>query len=252
MLTQATPSPIYPPPRIHIRMRIHTRIYTHLDHDVGQAAHVRTHTHTHTHMRSLTRTSSDGAMMTTLGKQPMYARSKLPWWVGPSLPTRPARSRIILTGRFWITTSWTTWADSGCVCVCVCVEDHPHRQVLDHHVVDHTEFMSQKGVSMCLCAYVSRCYLIVASLHEGRVDAAEWLQPLSSLFARARVCVRVRVRVSVSVSVSVSVYTYQRWYIQHVFLYELCKRARDLHPPTHPRTMAAAKVTACCSAIPTS
>ena len=44
------------------------------------------------------------------GMQPRYARSYAPWWVGPSLPTRPARSRMKRTGSFWIAQSCTTWS----------------------------------------------------------------------------------------------------------------------------------------------
>ena len=54
--------------------------------------------------------SSDGAHTTMPGMQPRYARSKLPWCVGPSLPTRPARSRIMRTGSFWMATSCITWS----------------------------------------------------------------------------------------------------------------------------------------------
>lgn len=44
--------------------------------------------------------SSDGAMTTILGKQDMYTTSNAPQCVGPSAPTKPARSIAKRTGNF--------------------------------------------------------------------------------------------------------------------------------------------------------
>lgn len=44
--------------------------------------------------------SSDGAITTMLGKQAMYVISNAPQWVGPSAPTKPARSMAKRTGSF--------------------------------------------------------------------------------------------------------------------------------------------------------
>lgn len=44
--------------------------------------------------------SSDGAMTTMLGKQAIYVISNAPQWVGPSAPTKPARSMAKRTGNF--------------------------------------------------------------------------------------------------------------------------------------------------------
>src|SRR6266540_842720 len=45
--------------------------------------------------------SSAAAMITNPGRQPRYGRSKAPAWVGPSAPTRPARSSAKRTGSRW-------------------------------------------------------------------------------------------------------------------------------------------------------
>jgi hypothetical protein len=38
--------------------------------------------------------------------------SKTPWWVGPSSPTRPARSIAKTTLSFCRQTSWTIWSNA--------------------------------------------------------------------------------------------------------------------------------------------
>lgn len=52
--------------------------------------------------------------MLMFGMQLKYDRSKMPWWVSPSLPTSPARSNAKTTERFWMQTSWSTWSNPLC------------------------------------------------------------------------------------------------------------------------------------------
>ena len=54
--------------------------------------------------------SSPGHITTRLGMQARKERSKAPWWVAPSAPTRPPRSMAKVTGRFCRATSWMSWS----------------------------------------------------------------------------------------------------------------------------------------------
>ena len=88
------------------------------------------------------------------GMQPRYARSYAPWWVGPSLPTRPARSRMKRTGSFWIAQSCTTWS---------------------YLVVGGRRRGRWVGRSVRREAAAAAC---APALEEGRVDGAERLDAL--------------------------------------------------------------------------
>ena len=61
---------------------------------------------------SITSTSSgeEGANTVMPGIDSISGRSRRPWWLGPSSPVMPARSRAKTTGRRWSPTSRLAWS----------------------------------------------------------------------------------------------------------------------------------------------